>query len=290
MLSSSLQSFLMTVSSSASSSSVKMPPKKKADNDSPSTSSNNNHRNHKNKNKNKKNHRHQQQPSLKTISHSLSWALRHHALELHLPMTPDGFVPLDMLLKSHPKFQNVTPEQVHQVVQDNDKQRFKLQEKSLSIYDSTVTDPTLQVLCIRANQGHSISIIDPNLLLRKLSPTELQALPCIVHGTYHEPWKLIAKNGLSKMNRTHIHFATGLASEGHVISGMRTSCQVYIYIDAAKCCAQDDDDDSSKRRIEFYQSDNGVVLTAGIDGVLPIEYFSHVVDSSGKIFLDQRAG
>ena len=36
------------------------------------------------------------------------------------------------------------------------------------------------------------------------------------------------------MNRTHIHFAPGLPKESGVISGMRASAQVYIYIDMEK--------------------------------------------------------
>ena len=40
--------------------------------------------------------------------------------------------------------------------------------------------------------------------------------------------------GLSKMNRTHIHFASGLPQDQQVLSGMRGDCEVYIYIDLAK--------------------------------------------------------
>lgn len=36
------------------------------------------------------------------------------------------------------------------------------------------------------------------------------------------------------MNRNHIHMAAGLLGESDVISGMRKTCNLYIYIDAAK--------------------------------------------------------
>ena len=124
-----------------------------------------------------------------------------------------------------------------------------------------------------------LSIIDPNLLLNQLSSQELESLSCIVHGTYDEPWKLIATQGLKKMNRTHIHFALGLPESGNVISGMRQTCTVYVYISGKKC-AEDG--------IEFFKSDNGVILTAGIDGILPCKYFSYVTDSGGNIILDNR--
>ena len=103
-------------------------------------------------------------------------------------------------------------------------------------------------------------------------------LPCIVHGTNNEAWASIAKEGLSKRNRTHIHFATGLPTDGSVISGMRKSCSVYIYVDPARCC-QDG--------LEFFRSENGVVLTAGVAGILAPKYFLKVTDSQGKLLQDQ---
>ena len=36
------------------------------------------------------------------------------------------------------------------------------------------------------------------------------------------------------MNRNHIHFASGLLGENGVISGMRSSCEICIYIDLEK--------------------------------------------------------
>lgn len=40
--------------------------------------------------------------------------------------------------------------------------------------------------------------------------------------------------GLSRMARTHIHFAPGEPGADSVISGMRRSCQVVIYINIDK--------------------------------------------------------
>jgi len=44
----------------------------------------------------------------------------------------------------------------------------------------------------------------------------------------------IGAQGLSKMNRNHIHMAVGLPGENGVISGMRNKCNLYIHIDTAK--------------------------------------------------------
>lgn len=229
-------------------------------------------------------HQHQSK-SLKKISHSLSWALRHQAPQLNLTMTPDGFVPLEEILRhKHPKLKGFTEEQIRQVVAENDKQRFSLQQKPATEYAASVvvSDGTADIWCIRANQGHSIPGIDPTLLLTKLEHDELAALPVILHGTYVDAWKNIQKSGyLSRMNRNHMHFAAGLPGENGVISGMRKSCEIYIYVDGAKC---------AQHGIIFYRSDNGVLLTAGVkeDGKLPISYFSHVKDRTGRTLLDHR--
>mmetsp|Transcript_5135 Transcript_5135/g.13803 ORF Transcript_5135/g.13803 Transcript_5135/m.13803 type:complete len:266 (-) Transcript_5135:931-1728(-) len=231
----------------------------------------------------------------KSLSHSLSWALRHAAVELKLTMTPDGYVPVDEIIHhTHPKFRDATLEKIREVVDTNDKKRFKLEERPAKLYKTkdqdgadTNTDTSTSgddelILCIRANQGHTVSIIDPNLLLTKMTADELRSTSTIVHGTYRQPYdSAIQKHGLSRMKRNHIHFASGLPDEGSVISGMRKSCQIYVYIDGAKCA-----DDG----IEFYKSDNGVILTAGVnnEGMLPTPYFSHVTDKTGTILLDNR--
>mmetsp|Transcript_103811 Transcript_103811/g.155434 ORF Transcript_103811/g.155434 Transcript_103811/m.155434 type:complete len:261 (+) Transcript_103811:169-951(+) len=218
----------------------------------------------------------------KKLSHALSWALRHQALNLGLTITPDGYVPVQEILDStHPKLKGAKLEAIQECVETSDKQRFKLEHRPRYFYLGGDEKSKETILCIRANQGHSIGIIDPNLLLTKLSPEELKKIPCIVHGTYAEPWESIAEQGLNKMNRTHIHFASGLPAEDGVISGMRQSCTICIFVDAERCAADG---------IEFFLSDNGVILTAGLrnEGSLPPSYFSHVINSKGKILMDNR--
>lgn len=50
-----------------------------------------------------------------------------------------------------------------------------------------------------------------------------------VHGTNPEAWASIAKNGLSKMKRNHIHFAQNVPGSG-VISGVFMSYLSLIYM------------------------------------------------------------
>mmetsp|Transcript_438 Transcript_438/g.683 ORF Transcript_438/g.683 Transcript_438/m.683 type:complete len:258 (-) Transcript_438:59-832(-) len=234
---------------------------------------NNNNNNKSKKRRNNNRNRNNLDPDVKT-SKALSWALRHAALDLGMTMGTDGYVPLTELLShSHPKLRGMTLEGVQKVVTSNDKQRFSLIQRQR---DDDNTDEWF----IRANQGHSIQIIDPYQLLKPIDPSSLAT---IVHGTYMGAWtNHIQTNGLSKMNRTHIHFAKGVVpnKENGVISGMRQSCDVFIYIDGV--AAKDDG------AIEFFESANGVVLTAGVDGMLPPRLFSHVLSKSGEVLLDQR--
>jgi 2'-phosphotransferase len=78
------------------------------------------------------------------------------------------------------------------------------------------------------------------------------------------------------MNRTHIHFATGLPGEGGVISGMRRTASVYIFIDPEPCLSDG---------IDFFLSANGVVLTDGVNGILSTKYFQSVKDSNGVVLM-----
>lgn len=232
---------------------------------------------------------------LRKLSHGLSWALRHAAPELGLTMTSDGFVPVSEILASkHPKLKGWSLEDIQTVVETSDKQRFKLEERPAAEYKmktpaaaevaSGPQNRNDMVMCIRANQGHTVKNVDPEKLLTRLEAAELETLSVVVHGTYTDPWtQHIRQEGLKRMNRQHVHCATGLPTNDGVISGLRKSCNVYVFIDAAKCAADG---------IVFYRSDNGVLLTAGVnnEGNLPIKYFSHVTDKTGTILFDQRGG
>uniref|UniRef100_G3R8Z5 2'-phosphotransferase n=1 Tax=Gorilla gorilla gorilla TaxID=9595 RepID=G3R8Z5_GORGO len=150
------------------------------------------------------------------LSKALSYALRHGALKLGLPMGADGFVPLGALLQL-PQFRGFSAEDVQRVVDTNRKQRFALQPG----------DPSTGLL-IRANQGHSLQV--PKLELMPLETP--QALPpMLVHGTFWKHWPSILLKGLSCQGRTHIHLAPGLPGDPGIISGMRSHCEIAVFID-----------------------------------------------------------
>jgi RNA:NAD 2'-phosphotransferase (TPT1/KptA family) len=141
------------------------------------------------------------------------------------------------------------------IVRDCPKQRFRVE---------TGLDGRL---FIGATQGHSIEGIDPNLVPLR----DAAQFPVVVHGTYYDSWGRIRIEGLKRMGRTHIHFASGLPSDDGVISGMRKSSEVLIYLNVEKCL---------RDGVSLLVSSNGVILSDGIhgNGVIPPEYFAKVVD------------
>lgn len=60
-----------------------------------------------------------------TLSKLLSKVLRHRALEFGFKLTPDGYVPVQDLLK-HKSFAKYTVEDILRTVDNNEKQRFQL--------------------------------------------------------------------------------------------------------------------------------------------------------------------
>jgi 2'-phosphotransferase len=173
------------------------------------------------------------------VSKTLSYALRHGVINLGLKMDDEGYVRIDDLL-THPELHDlrgVNLNQIREIVDMNDKKRFALKND-------------LDVTYIRANQGHSQDVgsqINDQLHLTKIvTPYET-----CVHGTNHKALSSIMKDGLSPMGRKHVHFAKGDADDKDVISGMRQSSSVKIYIDMKSAMADG---------LEFYESDNGVIL------------------------------
>ncbi|TDL24010.1 hypothetical protein BD410DRAFT_786724 [Rickenella mellea] len=194
------------------------------------------------------------------ISKTLSWVLRHGASSEGLFMRPDGYVRVKDLL-ALPKLHMLDFMMLERIVQEDTKMRYHLLLNADTNPDAS--GDAAQIWWIRANQGHSIKSIKLDL-----TPiTDSGQVPMAVHGTTLQAWAKIQRQGLSKMNRNHIHLAQGVAGEG-VISGMRTSSQVLIYIDLSKAL---------KAGIKFHISENGVVLSEGDEkGFLRPEFFWRV--------------
>lgn len=194
-----------------------------------------------------------------SLSKALSWILRHGAIKEGLIITEEGFVAVDEILK-HKSFRNYQLSDIQRVVAENEKQRFALR-----------TDTETGILYIRANQGHSIQAIQKLDLDPILEASEA---PVVIHGTYKKYWEKIKHEGLSHMSRMHIHFAPGDPGKEEVISGMRKSADLYIYIDMPKALADG---------LKFYRSLNNVILSPGNEnGLILPKYFSKVADKHGR--------
>jgi 2'-phosphotransferase len=140
------------------------------------------------------------------------------------------------------------------------------------------TDRDSSHYLIRATQGHSLKTLEASAYLTPIILEDEGSVPeTVVHGTFYGAWeRILASGGLKAMSRVHVHFATGPALEevlpevggGNmaqgpsggkktdvVISGMRSDAQILIYVDIRKAL---------KAGVQFWRSENGVVLTEGV--------------------------
>lgn len=73
--------------------------------------------------------------------------------------------------------------------------------------------------------------------------------------------------------------AIGMPGKKGVICGMRNSCQVVVEVNMVRAMLEGG--------ISFYISSNQVILTPGIDGVLPAKYFRQVLNIKDGTFIYQ---
>ncbi|ESK95505.1 trna 2 -phosphotransferase 1-like [Moniliophthora roreri MCA 2997] len=209
-------------------------------------------------------------------SRTLSYILRHGAKAAGLSIRSDGFVSVKDLVRGLPstsaikdpmmmqlntvEFRHLDFRSLEKIVKMDNKRRFTLLYKPAT----EGTSNQLGSWWIRANQGHSMDSVVDLELKRIISPDEV---PMAVHGTSPKSWNKISVEGLSRMTRNHIHLAQGVA-RGDVISGMRSSARLMIYIDLAKAMAAG---------LKFYLSVNGVILTEGDEeGYIRPQFFRRV--------------
>lgn len=195
---------------------------------------------------------------IEALGRLLTRILRHMAPDLKLNMRSDGYVRVSDLLKlnmttlAKVPLKSHTVEEVKEAVRSDNKQRFSLMEENGDLF-------------IRANQGHSLTIVRSESLLRPiLSADEVSVC---VHGTYKKNLNSILQSGLNRMSRQHLHFAPGLPTDREVVSGFRRDVNLLIFLDLRKAL-QDG--------MKFYMSDNKVILTEGFDGVVPVKYFEKI--------------
>ncbi|XP_016966619.1 tRNA 2'-phosphotransferase 1 [Drosophila biarmipes] len=189
------------------------------------------------------------------LSKKLSWLLRHGAKTEGIPIRADGFVSVTDL-QEHPRYRSFTLEKLQEIASADSKQRYTLR-----------WNPERRVHEIRANQGHSLAVVESEAGgLERID--HMEEIPLAVHGTYYRHWEPIKTQGLSKMKRNHVHFASSDKSNC-VISGFRSDCQILIYLNVEKVLADG---------IPIYRSSNNVLLCPGRNGLISKSYFLRVVD------------
>ncbi|MFO0821605.1 MAG: RNA 2'-phosphotransferase [Gemmataceae bacterium] len=170
-----------------------------------------------------------------SVSKFLSRILRHAPGDLGLTLQPGGWVLVDELLSGTERVGfHITPDELREVVETSDKQRFAFDDSGTKI---------------RANQGHSA---DVDL---QLVPTD--PLPQLFHGTATANLEAVIRVGLLKMARHHVHLSADTATARKV--GSRHGKPVVLVVDAARMQADGH---------VFFRSANGVWLVEHV----PPEY------------------
>ncbi|KAK2715018.1 tRNA 2'-phosphotransferase 1-like isoform X2 [Artemia franciscana] len=186
------------------------------------------------------------------LSKKLAYVLRHGACKEGIPMDSRGYVKVSDIL-SRNEFKHFSVDDVRRVVGVNSKKRFMFEIDDVGFK-------------IKANQGHTIEV--PNLELEPI--TDPSSVPVCIHGTYMKLWPNLRKNGIHRMSRQHIHFAPGEPGKEGVVSGARSDCTLFIYVNLAK---------AMKAGLKFYRSPNNVILSPGDQtGYIKPEFFEKAVD------------
>ena len=165
------------------------------------------------------------------LSMLLSYTLRHRPDELGLTLDAQGWVPVaDLLEALQARDAGISRAQVEDVVASNDKKRFAFSEDGLQI---------------RASQGHSVAV---ELGLEPQAPPET-----LYHGTATRFLASIMAEGLRPGSRQHVHLSPDPATAETV--GRRHGKPAILRVAAGAM---------HEAGTEFYQSANGVWLTAAV--------------------------
>lgn len=157
------------------------------------------------------------------ISKKMCYILRHNPDEFGIDMDSRGYV----LCPDLCNILTISYQDLFQIVKNDDKNRYSFSPNGSYI---------------KANQGHSIDI---DHCLELFIPPEV-----LWHGSSTRTFPSIAKHGINKMNRHHVHLSDNLDTAKTV--GSRHGDLIVYSINTAQMF-----EDGYK----FYKSDNDVWLT-----------------------------
>lgn len=167
----------------------------------------------------------------RTVSKFLSLTLRHQPGSIGLTLDAQGWADVPQLIKCAAKHGvQLSMPLLREVVANNDKQRFTLDEENQRI---------------RANQGHSVKV---DLGFTPKTPPEF-----LYHGTASHTVESIRRHGLSPQSRLHVHLSATRDTARTV--GARHGKPVVLTIKAGEL---------AQSGHLFYLSENGVWLTENV--------------------------
>lgn len=171
-----------------------------------------------------------------SISKFISLILRHDPMSINESLDCHGWLSVDKMIKginSQGRY-NIELADVLDIVNTDEKQRYSIKTEK-------------NVLYIRANQGHSVSV---DMQFKPTSPPKT-----LYHGTSKDRYASIMLNGLKPMSRQYVHLTTEIESARKI--GNRHGEPVVLKIDSEKMY------DEGYR---FFESDNHVWLTDYVNG------------------------
>ncbi len=185
--------------------------------------------------------------SLITCSKFLSKVLRHEPSLAGVELGEGGWVLISDLLQGCDRAGvPMTLDQLHEVVDTNDKKRFAISDDGNYI---------------RASQGHSVEV---DLQYDEKLPPDY-----LYHGTVDRFLPEIMESGLKKMSRHHVHLSLDIETALRV-AGRRREPVALLQVSSGVMSA---------KGFAFFQSANGVWLTDAV----PPEYLTEV-DERGNVY------
>ena len=166
----------------------------------------------------------------------LAFILRHKPEDAGIVLDKHGWALVSEL--SDTKKANLSIAEIEEIVNTDDKGRYEFNDdKSM----------------VRATQGHSIKTIEIDM--EEIKPPQF-----LYHGTKEQFLSSIKENGLSKMQRQHVHLSQ-TTDTATIVADRRKGDSVILQVDALRMY---------ENGIKFFQSKNGVWL---VDSV-PYEYIT----------------
>ena len=200
----------------------------------------------------------QTRPPLRKIKlgRLLCAVLRHRAKYMGLPMTHDGFVPMEQLVR-HPTMDTYSLAEILELVKTDEKKRYKV-----------VRDSNDQ-LHIRAQNGHSRGM-EVDIKFKEMRVEELPRH--VSHATLRHNIYGILERGISAGHRQYVHLLERVPEPGEELPGGSRENGVVIIVNVKF---------AAKLGVRFYKSENNVLMarartSRGRDNAIPASAIAEI--------------